>query len=74
MAVFGAIAMLGIMAVFGTIIIGIVATGMVMVISAGRGIATGRMMGIGILMVSNMNPIRAGWATVFAIGAIMAGA
>jgi hypothetical protein len=34
------------------------ATGMVIVISAGCGIATGRMIGIGMRMVSNMKPSR----------------
>src|SRR5947208_11988781 len=45
--------------IMGAAAIGIIAagaTGMVVVISAGRGIATGRMIGMGMRMVSNMNP------------------
>src|SRR5260370_241433 len=63
------IAMPGIIiGIMGTI--GAVAIGIVMVISAGRGIATGRRIGIGIRMVSNMrpNPVRScTWAVTGAI-------
>src|SRR5436190_23402192 len=51
----------------------VVATGIVIVISAGRGIATIRMMGNGIRMVSNMNAIPVRSRTWVVTGAIMPG-
>jgi hypothetical protein len=51
----------------------VVATGIVIVISAGRGIATIRMMGSGIRMVSNMSAIPVRSRTWVVTGAIMPG-
>jgi hypothetical protein len=51
-----AIGIIGCMAI--GIIMGIGVTGMLVVISAGCGIATGRMIGIGRRITSNINPIR----------------